>query len=164
MMAAVQRAERGVYLAGLSLHVDGHGPEQLARMLQIVGSSDLSVERKAAISERLQTQEAVAQSVSAAVRAAMGFDDAESRLALEGALEDISRGLREGAPAGGAWELATGGRVALDGEGSHAQQLVRGIGEQTPLGGSTILAFVQRVHLDLLFEEEDDDLPTPAPE
>jgi len=154
---AATHAGAGVTQATLALHVEGQGPHQLARLLQIVGRSDLPEARKVTIQERLSTVEAVAQSVSAAVRSAMGVDDDDARLQLQSALDQVSGDLEQGGTVPGGWQTISGETVSMDGEGSRAQQLVRGLGELTELGGTTILAFVQRVHLDLLWDEEEEE-------
>lgn len=154
--------------ANLALEVHPRGPDQLGRFVEILENSLLPADQKQALVARLTDDEAVARDISDAVTACFGRDDDGTRDAASDVLQAVDSALRDSTPTAEGIRLDDGNEITISTSSGRALSLITETAavvlEQTPgttASGSRILAFCQRSHLALMFEEEEEEL---APE
>src|SRR5690606_5380227 len=73
----------------LALHVEPHDPERLARFVEILERSRLPEAHRASLVDRLRSDQAAADAISASVRSTFGDDGPAVREALIRSLESL---------------------------------------------------------------------------
>lgn len=156
----------------LALHLEPRELGRLARFIEILERSRLPDEHREALVDKLRTDQATADAISAAVRAAFGDDGPELRDALIRSLEALERALG-GEPSATSWPLPDGSHLDLGAEvleggaSTQADALVGSLAEavhaplpQAARPESTSAAFIRLcrdLSLLLPWEEEEEE-------
>lgn len=158
--------------AALALEVEPKGA-LVDRLVEIVVQSDLPVDRKDAICERLRGDETLATGISEALTRWFGADGADVRAAVSADLGRIEQALMDGHMESGGWRtpevLVAVSAAAFEGTAAaRAEVLITDLARATSssAGPDAMLGFCRDLHLALMWlEDEEEDLePDVAPE
>lgn len=166
--AAFPLVERAV----LSLQLEPRGAAEVSRFVEILERSHLPEERRALLVDRIQTDQAVAEGIGAAVQRWFAADTAEVRAALEGTLDAVFDALHGHGDAA-SWTLPDGAVVSLaadaleGGVSGRAEALVRELADHTAIAelgaaegasvGEAVRGFCADVQLALQWDEEEEE-------
>lgn len=163
---AVPRLERSL----VALQYAPRDAGQVERLVQIVASSHLPVERQIELEARLRDDAATASAISDAVSEHLGVDTEALRGGVVRLLDDVWSALESGTLESGAWELSGGGSVALaEGAGvaGRAEDLVASLADhlatdelREALGGdvgASVRSFSQAVALAVALDDEEEE-------